>query len=321
MSRDGDTLYVTGGGIDEDADYATIAHDAATGRQRWVARHDGFGDTDSARALAVSPDDATVYVTGFTRTGTSLLASDYATLAYDATTGDDRPAFVPWDLRAAPPVGLADGAVQVSVDVANVGTAGGDYAAVLEVAGQPAQSTEVPLESGATTRVSWAVTRQQPGTYQLRVGHLTAQLRVIACAETITGTRLGLTVSDGVTCLADGARVVGPVRVHEGAGLVSTAATITGPVTATGADVVRLDATRITGPIRVTGTTGGLMLTGNRVTGVVGLHDNATGDTRIVVSNNIITGRLSCTGNAPAPVDDGEPNPVTGRKSGQCADL
>ena len=91
VSPDGATVFVTGsspgsGGVN---DYATVAYDAATGAQLWVSRYNGPGNNvDSASALGVSSDGATVYVTGG-RFGSSG-DSDYATLAYDATTGAQR---------------------------------------------------------------------------------------------------------------------------------------------------------------------------------------------------------------------------------------
>ena len=60
------------------SDYATIAYNAATGAQRWAKRYDGPGTGDGqAYSAAVSPNGATVFVTGYSG-GTG----DYATIAY-----------------------------------------------------------------------------------------------------------------------------------------------------------------------------------------------------------------------------------------------
>src|SRR5216683_4067714 len=88
VSPDGRTVYVTGTSVEVKSgfDYATLAYDARTGAQRWVSRYNGPGNgIDVARSVAVSPDGATVYVTG--RSDGGPRQPDYATLAYDAATG------------------------------------------------------------------------------------------------------------------------------------------------------------------------------------------------------------------------------------------
>jgi hypothetical protein len=84
---DGSTVYVTGRSQAGSGtyDYATIAYDAVTGTRLWVSRFGGSGRDDEATSLAVGPAGARVYVTG----GSVNLAgdSDYATVAYDASSG------------------------------------------------------------------------------------------------------------------------------------------------------------------------------------------------------------------------------------------
>jgi WD40 repeat protein len=88
VSPDGTRVFVTGfsTGAGTSYDYATVAYDAATGAQLWVARYDGPGHAeDEATSMAVRADGSTVFVTGAsTGSGTGL---DYATVAYDASTG------------------------------------------------------------------------------------------------------------------------------------------------------------------------------------------------------------------------------------------
>ena len=67
-------------------DYVTIAYDAFSGAQLWVARYDGPGhNTDAPRSMTVSPDGTRVFVTGYS-VG-AVLGPDYATVAYDSITG------------------------------------------------------------------------------------------------------------------------------------------------------------------------------------------------------------------------------------------
>ena len=89
VSPDGGTVFVTGESAETTSafDYATVAYDAATGKQLWVARFSGPSNhDDTARSTAaVSPDGKTLFVTGYAASATS--GDDYATIAYDAATG------------------------------------------------------------------------------------------------------------------------------------------------------------------------------------------------------------------------------------------
>jgi hypothetical protein len=91
LSPDARTLFVTGysTGLNNSFDYATVAYSAVGGRREWVARYDGPGHSiDDANAVRVSPDARFVVVTGAS-IGTSG-ATDYATVAYGASSGAQR---------------------------------------------------------------------------------------------------------------------------------------------------------------------------------------------------------------------------------------
>jgi WD40 repeat protein len=89
MSPDGSAVFVTGYSEGQQLDYATVAYDAATGHGLWASRYDGAHRDDSANAIAVSPDGSSVFVTGGSgRRGATT--QDYATVAYDAATGEQR---------------------------------------------------------------------------------------------------------------------------------------------------------------------------------------------------------------------------------------
>jgi hypothetical protein len=134
LSPDGATLFVSGDSFGSvSGDYGTVAYDAATGAQRWARRYNGpAGGADYATSVAVSPDGATVYVTGDSSGGASGI--DYATVAYDAATGAQR-----WARRYNGPAGGDDSASTVAVrpDGATVyvtgfskGAPGWDYATI-----------------------------------------------------------------------------------------------------------------------------------------------------------------------------------------------
>ncbi len=93
VSPDGRIVFVTGTSTLRKTGYAfaTIAYSASTGRRLWLRQYDGPGDYAYASALAVSPDGATVIVTGVTGGEYGPQANDaYTIIAYDAATGVQR---------------------------------------------------------------------------------------------------------------------------------------------------------------------------------------------------------------------------------------
>jgi WD40 repeat protein len=86
VSPDGSAVFVTGASDDGVwTDYATVAYKASTGHHLWTARY-GRSAKDAARALSVSPDSSTVFVSGFSVSHTSL---DIETIGYNAATGHE----------------------------------------------------------------------------------------------------------------------------------------------------------------------------------------------------------------------------------------
>lgn len=93
VSPDGETVFVTGtsyGGSTSN-DIATIAYEAHSGSELWVARYDGLAHlADGARGIIASPDGMRVYVTGGTRTSNGWVPGiDILTIAYDGRTGEE----------------------------------------------------------------------------------------------------------------------------------------------------------------------------------------------------------------------------------------
>ena len=85
VSTDSSTVFVTGTSRGSDGSAcATVAYDAKTRAKRWVARYDGAGGGAGCGALAVAPGGAAVFVAGASG---GPNGSDYATLAYDESTG------------------------------------------------------------------------------------------------------------------------------------------------------------------------------------------------------------------------------------------
>jgi hypothetical protein len=79
----------------------------------------------------------------------------------------------------------------------------------------------------------------------------------------------------------------------------------------------------VTGPLTVASSTGpvetgnGTSCSGSTISGPVTLNTNTGG---VTVAANKISGKLSCSGNSPAPGDNGFPN-TANSKSGQWAPL
>ena len=95
----GTVVYVTGITTKKATglrDEVTVAYNAATGRQLWLARYQGTGrhprGSAGVPAITVSPDGATVYVAGDLARGAH---NDYLVLAYNAATGAQRWAVTP----------------------------------------------------------------------------------------------------------------------------------------------------------------------------------------------------------------------------------
>jgi DNA-binding beta-propeller fold protein YncE len=84
-SPDGKVVFATGRseGANNTSDYGTVAYDSGTGAQLWASRLSRLGG-GIPRAIAVSPDGGTVYLTGQAAGSRSL---DYMTIVYDAAAG------------------------------------------------------------------------------------------------------------------------------------------------------------------------------------------------------------------------------------------
>ena len=127
VSPDGSQIFVTGSsrGATSRKDYATLAYDSEGGGKLWITRYNGRPNrTDLATDLAVSPDGSRVFVTG--ASARSPRDDDYATVAYDASTGDQL-----WVKRYDGPAGSHDyaRAIGVSPDGTRVFVTGLSYGA------------------------------------------------------------------------------------------------------------------------------------------------------------------------------------------------
>jgi hypothetical protein len=90
MSPDGSTVFVSGYSHRRSTsyDFATVAYGIDTGAEGWAKRYTDLNSWDEARSIGVAPDGSTVFVTGMS--SSSDAGFDYATVAYDASTGARR---------------------------------------------------------------------------------------------------------------------------------------------------------------------------------------------------------------------------------------
>ena len=90
VCRDGSKAFVTGFSTRAGAaDYATVAYNGASGTKLWVRRYNGTGNgSDTASSVVADCRASVVIVTGASEGAVSGL--DYATVAYDASTGAQR---------------------------------------------------------------------------------------------------------------------------------------------------------------------------------------------------------------------------------------
>jgi hexosaminidase len=169
------------------------------------------------------------------------------------------------------------------------------------------------------------------------------------CTSTVTGAHSGtMTLSGpGVTCLQN-ATQDGAITVMNGHELSVVDSKITGAITSTssapftfchsstvrgaikvsnsmkpvviGDNTAACAANVIDGAVTLDANKGGTQLAGNSVAGAVTASQNIA-PSGPVISNNQIGGKLTCSGNTPAPVNNGQPNTVKGERVGQtCAD-
>jgi outer membrane protein assembly factor BamB len=112
VSPDGSRVLVDGWDTTPQGlqDFSTVAYDARTGQELWVARAGGPGE-DVATDVVVSPDGSSAYVTGFSMSATGT--DDFLTIAYDLATGQER-----WQQRYDGPAHGPDDAMAVRYDPA-----------------------------------------------------------------------------------------------------------------------------------------------------------------------------------------------------------
>lgn len=176
------------------------------------------------------------------------------------------------------------------------------------------------------------------------------------CGTPQMGTIKGsVTVKTGQAVCLENASVAGSVVVQKGGDLTVTNVSIGGALNANGATSLTLCGSTVAGSVSIMNSTGfvhvgdngldascdpntlkqgvtlsnnhmGAELGGNTINGSA-VFNGTTGtsynfeDAVPEIEANTITGTLACRANAQTPINDGQPNAVSGGESGQCATL
>lgn len=146
-------VYVTGAGyssITSSSDYITVRYDAATGQQTWRRQYNGPASRDD-EAIAIALDNTGgVYVTG---NSSSSNGYDYATVRYDAITGEES-----WARQYNGPDSREDKATAIAVD-----NAGGVYVTGTSLSGTTSYDYATVRYDASTGKQSWARRYDGPG--------------------------------------------------------------------------------------------------------------------------------------------------------------
>ena len=174
-------------------------------------------------------------------------------------------------------------------------------------------STQLTVSSGLTCLVN----AEQAGRVTVAAG---ASLSVTN--STINGT---VTATSPDTITYCGSTEDGTLSVSGATGAVTlgdggscAADTIPSRISITGASgSVTVNGLQENGTLTLSGDTGGITLSASSVNGAVHVENNA--GPSVTVAGNTVTGSLYCTGNNPAPTDNGSINTVSGTATSQCA--
>ncbi|MFB7445937.1 Ig-like domain repeat protein [Streptomyces mirabilis] len=197
------------------------------------------------------------------------------------------------------------------------------------------------------------INAQYSGDGNYLAGSVESITQTVSCTNNITGSPGAVFTSGESTCIVN-ATIGGTVHGAADGALFISNSTIRGSVLSFNGMLLSVCRSTVTGTVNVTGASGFVMVgdpgddgcTGNKIAGSVLLGNNRSGlevvanqvggsvqvagttgtgpfpeDTRAEIEGNTIGGSLSCTGNTPAPTNDGNPNTVTGSRIGQCSSL
>lgn len=324
--RDGDTVIGSGsisGGV---ATFSTAALPAGTHEITALYSGDGgfAGSTSTGLSLVIAKADTSTVVT----------SSSPSPAFGEAVTFTATVSALPPGAGAAP-----TGTVQFKDGTADLGPP------------QPVTSNTATFTYPGLTGGSHAIIAVYTGDANFNSSTSPALFPTVVCDTTISGLAGKVTVSaTGSTCI-DNASVSGNLTIPAGAKVSITNAEIAGSLSSDGAALLAVCGSSVGGSVKVSNTSGFLLMgdpgrgcLGNRLKNSVTLSSNqsalmlggndikanvkVTGtrgagplpqDTRAQIEANTIRGGLTCSNNIPTATDNGRPNTVRGKRSGECA--
>jgi PGF-pre-PGF domain-containing protein len=173
--------------LDEDVDYIIIEFRVP---KSWMAangigentialhRYDPITGTWTSLPTTKIGEDATYVYYQATSPGLSVFAITGKIVVIVVEEAEFRVS----DLEISPLVVRAGEPVDISATVTNITDVDGDYVVVLKINGEVEDTESVTLEGGMSTRVTFVVVREEPGTYDVEVDGLYGSFTVTAVA-------------------------------------------------------------------------------------------------------------------------------------------
>jgi len=139
------------------------------------------GATADARQVTVAggASEKVTFIDSERTEGTYAVSVDGESGSFTVTTAPPRPArFSVSDLTISPAKAETGDRVSISVRVENTGGQQGSYDVQLKLDGQVVETKGVTLAAGASTMVSFSVTRDVSGTYTMTIGTVSGSFTV-----------------------------------------------------------------------------------------------------------------------------------------------
>ncbi|MCA1656124.1 MAG: Ig-like domain-containing protein [Actinobacteria bacterium] len=319
------TVTVSGNGSYDSANFTITL----PGTYRWTADYTGDANNTSASSPCNAPSESVTV----TRAPTTTMV----TATVNPSNFGQSVTFTAMVTPVPPATGTPTGTVTFTVDGIAVGGP------------RPLVGGKASFSTAALSPGSHSIVASYSGD-AIFLPSSGSVSQTVTCTQSLTGSQGSLVVTSGSLCI-DSGNVTGTITVQPGASVSIRNTTVMGGITSNGAAAFQLCNSRVLGgtlsvsnstgfvligdpgddncpgnsiqvPTVLDSNTGGLEVVSNALKALTVTNNSGTGpfpdDTAPEIERNQINGNLSCSGNSPAPVNDGQPNTVVGTRSGQC---